>query len=911
MAFINGYSGTPLHILRGSGTLNLTQYFDTATQIENIELLPYNAGSDVYSYDNIIVNRGSKSITAGSHGSGQKVYNFMMSVNDLINGVKTIVVYVHDTLEEIWLNPGSMTIRNGFDDIRFAVMAKFKQTAPNVTVMADISEMNAFEWTIPNSAYNFLTINANTGRIKITGTLPSSGSFTDCVKVTLKNGSPIYKAGTNATATLLPGTSTGELMLDGTIENDAYKERMNFLFIGDGFTTAETEVFNNYACDIILQMRHDSCTTPWNLVSPKLNFWKYFIPSPGDGGTLNSEYVVADNATPSAMSVVATKSYIEIADHIYSLLRTGKTAAVKAEILETFTRNGFTALSLKLAPTVNALPVPSSGQTYFDSNVLSLTNLLSMVEYPDKADKASAEANLDAARTAKITKWQAINSTYNLNTPTVNTYLHKLIFQLWALMGDRVFMEHADTPWGSFEGPSPNINPGKEKDLGMDTLEQHTYKMLDKNKFNSIISNITYTSSNVPIGQEFYKLDGGIYKPGKDGNNIIILTKTPTNKFFGLTIHGSVEAPNPTDPLIDNMGTRRTSTVHDKVYAAVAVAEHTADKVYKIKPISLMEGGAPKPISFVARGTAVHEISHNWLMDEYSGTKAADPSPSQKFIKEIASTNLDYPRGNLLQTLKWRLPRIKKVGLLSKKLEYNSTTTKYKVEIKISEIALGKGISAFKAPEAVYLRGPKLFGQPPVISVNSVYILNCPKFTIDSISDSNGIRTFILTYSGNIGTTVNVDHYDKKSILFSPRTVGTTDVIQEVIQNEIRAKMIQAGRTFRTGNRNYSTEPQVPALSTDPLSVYIKSLKKPSKLERLVGAYEGGKGYYTNIYHPSGFCLMRSAQQQDEPSRWISEPEQRYNANYFCPVCQYILVANLDPLQFPAIDDLYESHYPE
>jgi hypothetical protein len=66
-------------------------------------------------------------------------------------------------------------------------------------------------------------------------------------------------------------------------------------------------------------------------------------------------------------------------------------------------------------------------------------------------------------------------------------------------------------------------------------------------------------------------------------------------------------------------------------------------------------------------------------------------------------------------------------------------------------------------------------------------------------------------------------------------------------------------------------------------------------LPDLVGAYFGGSKYACDIVHPTGHCMMRA--NLDKHAR-------------FCPVCRYVLVEQIDPVQHARVDRDYAKHYP-
>jgi hypothetical protein len=84
---------------------------------------------------------------------------------------------------------------------------------------------------------------------------------------------------------------------------------------------------------------------------------------------------------------------------------------------------------------------------------------------------------------------------------------------------------------------------------------------------------------------------------------------------------------------------------------------------------------------------------------------------------------------------------------------------------------------------------------------------------------------------------------------------------------------------------------QVP-VADDPLGRVLPD--DPNRI-RLVGIYFGGAGSACGILHPAGQCLMRNSHKA---------------ASRFCPVCQYVLIEQIDPRQHGRFDREYAKEYP-
>jgi hypothetical protein len=73
---------------------------------------------------------------------------------------------------------------------------------------------------------------------------------------------------------------------------------------------------------------------------------------------------------------------------------------------------------------------------------------------------------------------------------------------------------------------------------------------------------------------------------------------------------------------------------------------------------------------------------------------------------------------------------------------------------------------------------------------------------------------------------------------------------------------------------------------------------RPRKRNMIVGLWDGGKTFHCGVYHPTGFCIMRS---RIEGSQITG----------FCTVCRYFMVDRIDPTKHGKLDDEYAKYYPQ
>jgi len=106
--------------------------------------------------------------------------------------------------------------------------------------------------------------------------------------------------------------------------------------------------------------------------------------------------------------------------------------------------------------------------------------------------------------------------------------------------------------------------------------------------------------------------------------------------------------------------------------------------------------------------------------------------------------------------------------------------------------------------------------------------------------------------------------------------------------------------------------PSIQVATSLPDENTLPKTNRPRYRSYYVGLYEGGSGYYCDVYHPTGACLMKSQLVIDKNRRPVSKdamgrPLSIYN---FCPICKYILVDRIDSTLHGVIDKRYEKRYP-
>ena len=248
--------------------------------------------------------------------------------------------------------------------------------------------------------------------------------------------------------------------------------------------------------------------------------------------------------------------------------------------------------------------------------------------------------------------------------------------------------------------------------------------------------------------------------------------------------------------------------------------------------------------------------------------------------------------------IKWRWPRITKAGVL----------------IGIP-IPIGAGFKIvldrrFRPQNKKYFFNNK----DKIVLLRQRSLLDAPKTSIEfqitsALYDRPGeIGDIIFIVPRNPGGSSSFNPNDfRDGILFAPipdqRDDPNDPPYKELVHKAI-VKHINTHKGPLNAPRNNTTRDCLIAIQAKrPKGISIQKPKNipalsrpPSRnLPRIVGLYEGGHGYYCNLYHPSGYCIMRASQ----------------DISNFCHVCCYVLVDKLDPSLHVEVDKQYGAYYPK
>ena len=205
---------------------------------------------------------------------------------------QAIRVHVHDALMDAWLTPTSLTLRptqNQFEASRVSFLARFDDE-----VIGDIGNWSPLEWsTDPPSAVlpdvsDIQIVDASDGgiiarrtgaRAQVTVTYPPLG-LTRHAQVTC-----IEEWATPRDVTWISGKDPAK-----------WREVRNVLFLPDGFTDGERDLFETLVRNITRKLRTVGILRPFDTLHGAMNYWAAFVPSNESGFSLIREVYTREDA---------------------------------------------------------------------------------------------------------------------------------------------------------------------------------------------------------------------------------------------------------------------------------------------------------------------------------------------------------------------------------------------------------------------------------------------------------------------------------------------------------------------------------------------------------------------------------------------------------------------------------------
>jgi hypothetical protein len=310
-----------------------------------------------------------------------------------------IRVNVHKSIKHLWLTPTPLTIRLGADGFRFTVLAQFD----NDTV-GDVTRHPGLRWTSLDPTITFLRLEAGgndapNGAFRASELTPSDGPWRK-VRATLEG-----RSAEGEVRVLGPWSDVAKRAAEpvpGSPLGAAPPDAPNVLFLSEGFIdtpdASEKALFDTLVDNIVLELRTNAALTPFKYLAGSVNYWRAFVPSREQGGTVLSDLVVKNRSTMRGAEILDKHPY-----------------------------------GLPLEPVR-----PNNG------DIRNLSQLVYEVGLPIPADKSATESGMKR-------RWRAL---YGEDADNLNVG----VFDQWRSLHDRRLANERDTAFGIANGQRPRLH---------------------------------------------------------------------------------------------------------------------------------------------------------------------------------------------------------------------------------------------------------------------------------------------------------------------------------------------------------------------------------------------------------------------------------------------------------------------
>lgn len=860
--FIDGYNNQDLFVLRNGEPFNFGHFYNLPIGYSlTFTFFLYNK-EFVGSYENVIFDPIAGSVTAYmySHPTEKQLSFFMARITVVdYAGIDVhqndILVYLHGYISNVWLTPNPLTLRSNISNVKFSINILFSDG-----IVINIDYYPGLLWSLDIGAPDFILIDSNSGRINIDyshGSYPTTfpQTYSNSIKVALPSCFT-YSGFPGGTITVLSGNGNLTLFSGDINKVDT---NMNVLILSDGFLATQQSVFTQYATEVVSAF-NSNIAKPWNLFKDTTNYWFYFLESTSEGGQLSDVYIKFQSLTGDVF--VNIVHVLSLYKKVFEKLRILPPTLAGIAQLQNLVQSYFPCIDYTIVNTFH-YPTPITGTSTIipPVNSNSVEDLISYFGLPGAVDYGKDMST-------RTGEWSTICSNPIFNSGTPQGTLDDFTYDLWRLLFNRIVYSKPDTALGAYRNLKDIL-----MNIGEDKFENKIY-------FNKFIH--TLSLGGVPVGSYFFDSAGN---PLKDANNIITLVRMQNATLYGLHTEG-VE------------GKLILSNVYSgDVREAPGVSVGSGVVYPSIIPL-------PPNMGTYSQLTPVHELSHNFVDDEYGkGDGIGDVYNStiddSAFELNIQGDNSLMSSGIINgNKIRWAWPRIRKIGISSSGLQF---ITGYSFVMgATSPTQIPSSDTIFKVGETILLRKRDL-------AATTEY----PQFKILTIDDST--NRYSLEYLGT--DPLSLSDYGAGCLIIGPHWNSDNITYQDMVFKDIKTRM--AYQVMQDVDNGKKMPQQPKALSLPGYTDPVANLRVPKDKGRIVGLWAGGRNMFNrNLYHGSGYCIMRGPQGSFVDD--IGDVDAIFSAagtpllgNYFCPVCRYMIVDNIDPLQHPVIDANYQNIYPK
>lgn len=245
--------------------------------------------------------------------AGPRLHSFIVecsSSEGAQHSTTRIRVHVHEAVTRMWLSPSVLHVREGAENMRFGVLARFDDgvigditnwspfDAPNpgdrTFVRRQADAVPVLSWSSPHP--DQIAIDERTGVLSC-----KSAGASESITVQRRPlpASPDRQATAQAVGAPPWSTSTRAIPVQGKGFAGMGASR-NILFLPDGFTNAESREFSRLVRGIVTRLTCRPQTRPFDLLSQSkaFNYFMAWVPSPEAGITVLNEL---DRSNPAGI----------------------------------------------------------------------------------------------------------------------------------------------------------------------------------------------------------------------------------------------------------------------------------------------------------------------------------------------------------------------------------------------------------------------------------------------------------------------------------------------------------------------------------------------------------------------------------------------------------------------------------
>jgi hypothetical protein len=850
--------GYDIHVLRGgpsSKALDSALVLDTSTNALPPKFIPHFKGAP--GNLGVTVDPKTGEVTAQAQSPSPPTFpnfNFIMTAQQIVGGVGTsetkIRVHIHESIQQIWLTPPTLSAHLGSDECRFTVLALFGDgTIGDITDWPQLALTSSDPNIVAVLPDGRLQAKKTDKDVRITAELKLSSPAIDKTGVATAFAQPGWDdIGKAAEVQWVAGPirpNESDLAnanpdgVDAVVDGNA-----NVLFIAEGFRKDQETIFRRKIVNIAVkrQLLTEENLQPFKLLDKSINYWAVFVESRQEGVT-----VLGDAQTNGLTSVV-------------------------------------TPVPLPIQPAPSAT-------NWTTENMLHEAGL----RLPSEP------------RVANVQAWVTDRSTiYDLPAGLPNSPgIQQPEFEGWNAIGSRLQLNEVNSAFGLVHYDRPRVSG---QDYSLDMLRVDRRRMSDAS-LQTFVQNLRFGED--PTTGVRYALGGSWLENsfqgtrGRDRGRVCFVCWSGTRggmfaspgsvpgtvmSYFTASVgRGDRVLATPvangrdilppklkefSPPIFSSLfayGCGRALGLGDELGDGVGKAPGPTTSV----PGDNLESGILVNVSGGVRTIDATKI--RWLWPRVTNVALIDLQVDINGV--VTSPQKCDQNGN---------PNPKGAFLLVKLLKPPLTpfAKSDPVRIRASFTKFGSDVSWQHPSNDEIVAFPLEVEQPGTTSL----VLAQKTPTLPQLG-----------YFGPAsGTKLDPSMFSKVEVCFvmSARIEAGQEV--KLISDPIRQQIDTSDSPLNApaGTQGQACTPAPHGRADVPATNLPANLKLPPGLATkadIIGIYDGGGGFDCEVFRPGGRCRMRQGLDATTP---------------FCAVCRYVIVDRVDPMVHKALDDVYELQFP-